>query len=61
MNGNLPSHSNFEAMSKKATKKELKKRYKAQERDVLLSKSRKKSYIRPEAYKLPEADAKIEE
>lgn len=48
-------------MSKKATKKELKKRYKAQDRDILLSKSKKKSYIRPEAYALPEADAKVEE
>jgi hypothetical protein len=41
-------------MAKKATKRELKRRYRTLERDVLLSKSKKKSYIRPEAYTLPE-------
>ncbi|MFY0674402.1 MAG: hypothetical protein JXQ87_13450 [Bacteroidia bacterium] len=43
-------------MAKKATKRELKRKYRAQERDVLLSKSKKKSYIRPEAYKLSETN-----
>jgi len=43
-------------MSKKATKRELKVKFRAKERDILLKKSTKKSYIRPEAYKLPASE-----
>ncbi|MGB0430636.1 MAG: hypothetical protein ACPGLV_09195 [Bacteroidia bacterium] len=41
-------------MAKKATKRELKRKTRAGARKVLLSKSTKKSYLRPDAYKVAE-------
>lgn len=41
-------------MAKKATKRELLRKSRAGARNILLSKSKKKSYLRPDEYKLPE-------
>ena len=41
-------------MAKKATKREVNKKLKAGARDILLKKSAKKSYLRPDAFKLEE-------
>lgn len=41
-------------MSKKATKRELKRKMKAGDRNTLLKKAAKKSYLRPDAFKVEE-------